>query len=369
MWKPRKKFQDWPKDAPVEMPLEEVIRLYHQGFAGATHSERAVEDFKTAMRFPDGDEAVHAFGMADDGAGKLVIPFVHVLEMFPGCWPGKSGQATGDCVSWSTRNAALLTMVCDIKGGKPDQKSGRPEEPPEVSADGIADGVLSTEVFYWYRGHGGEGWHCPAAATVAVRKSGMVVRKNYPELNVDLTRYSGRNATLYGRQEPGAEVQKVGAEHLLHEATEATTFEACRDLLYNGYGVTTCGGEGLADKRDENGVSKRKGSWSHAMAYVGADDRDVIKQLYGEPLVLDLNSWARWNDGPRDVYQSAPLVPPEKKELWARLGIVNPATGNIMIPEGSCWVRYSEMKRREMIAFSGAHGWPKKKVDPLDLYV
>ena len=138
-----------------------------------------------------------------------------------------------------------------------------------------------------------------------------------------------------------------------------------RDLLYNGYGVTTCGGEGLDDQRDENGVSHRSGSWSHAMAYIAVDDRPWAKQTYGGPLVLDLNSWAAWNRGPRDIHDSASMVPVSKKQLWIDRGIVNPATGNIMIPEGSTWVRYSEMRNRDMTAFSGVNGWPARVI-PLD---
>jgi hypothetical protein len=251
-------------------------------------------------------------------------------------------------------------MVCDIISGLPDEQTGRPEEKPDVPEAGVADGVLSTETFYWHRGYDGDGWHCPAAATVATKTSGLFVRKPYDDLGVDLTRYSGRTAGAYGRRSPPENIRKAGVAHLIHQATEARSFEAVRDLLYNGYGFSTCGGQGLSDSRDENGVSKRQGSWAHAMAYIGADDRDVIKQIYNEPLVLDLNSWAKWNGGPRDIYQSAALVPPEKKEAWIAAGIVNASTGNIMIPEGSCWVRYSEMRNREMIAFSGANGWPAK---------
>ena len=367
-WKPRARYLDWPKDAH-DLSIEEVIKLYENRFAGATYSPEAVERFRASMLQPDGDAVVHATGMADTGAGKLVIPFVHVLEMFPGCWPGRQGQARGDCVSWSARNAALLTMVCDIVSGQPDEKTGKPEEKPEVPEAGVADGVLSTESIYWYRGYDGDGWQCPAAAVVACKEGGLVLRKNYSELGFDLTSYSGRTAGLYGRKAPTGEVLALTGQHLIHQATEAGSFEAARDLLYNGYGISTCGGEGLSDKRDENGVSKRSGSWAHAMHYCGADDRDVIKKIYSESLVLDLNSWQEWNSGPRDIYQSAAFVPPEKKDEWIRKGIVNPSTGNIMIPKGSCWVRYSEMKRREMIHFSGAIGWPKRKVDPLDWYM
>ena len=364
-WLPRKLFNDWPTTA-VDLPVADVRKLYESGFAGAKRSEAAWDDFRASMSDPDGEEAAVKYGLADTGAGKLVIPFVHVLEMFPGCWPGKQGQGRGDCVSWGSRNATLLTMVCDIVAGQPDEKSGEPEEKPEVPEAGIADGVLSTEAYYWWRGYNGDGWFCPAVAKVATTMSGAFLRKNYPELDVDLTTYSSRTAGKYGAQKPPAKVAKVGGERLIHQATHAQSFEATRDFLYNGYGILDCGGESYSDVRDENGVAKQtREGWAHSMSVIGADDRDVIKQMYGGPLLLELNSWARWNRGPRDIFQSVGLVPPAKKELWTKLGIVNPSTGNIMIPEGSWWVRWSDHRNRERIAYSGVNGWPAKVI-PID---
>jgi hypothetical protein len=363
-WFPRTIFHDWPETA-VELPTADVMRLYESGFAGCAYDPEAWEEFRDAMSHPDGDLAAQEFGLADTGAGKLVVPFVHVLEMWPGCWPGDQGQARGDCVSWGSRNATLLTLTCDIVSGQPDEKSGKPEEKPEVPEEGVKDGVLSTEAYYWWRGYNGDGWHCPSVAKVATTTSGAFLRKNYPDLDVDLTRYSGRNAGLYGSRKPPASIAKVGGERLIHQATQVDTFEARRDFLYNGYGLLDCGGEGYSESRDENGVSRRSGSWAHSMCEIAADDRDVIKQLYGGPLVLILNSWAKWNRGPRDIFQSASLVPPAKKTRWEQLGIVNPSTGNIMIPEGSFWCRWSECRNREVIAYSGVNGWPAKVI-PID---
>lgn len=363
-WFPRKTFLDWPEDA-VDLPAEKVVELYENGFAGALYSPEEFEKFVASQPHPDGDKVCHDFGLADTGAGKLVIPFVHVLETWPGAWQSLIAQGRGDCVSWSSRNGCLLTFTCDITSGQPDEKTGKPEEKPDVPQEGIDNDVLSTEAIYWYRGYDGDGWYCPTAAQVCCTKGGVVLRKNYTELGFDLTRYSARQAGLYGRRSPTSQVEDMTNDHLIHQATVARSFEAGRDLLFNGYGLSTCGGEGLSSQRDENGVSRRSGSWAHAMAYVGADDRDVIKAIYNEPLFLILNSHGRFNRGSRDIYQSASMVPPAKKALWEKLGIVNPATGNIMIPHGSCWVRYSEIRNRDMTAFSGAAGWPAKDL-PLD---
>lgn len=359
-WLPRHQFLEFPKLPEQGLPTQEIIKLYESGFAGCKRDDEAQEKFLASLTWPDGEMAAQEFGIADTGQGKLVIPFVFVLEYYANCWPGRQGQARGDCVSWSTRNTALLTMCCDIASGKPDEKSGKPEEAPEVPADGIADGVLSTEAIYWYRGYNGDGWHCGTASNVAMTKGGIVLRKNYPDLGFDLTTYSGQKAGLYGARAPGANIQDMTDDHLIHQVTEVRTAEACRDFLFNGYGISSCGGEGLSNQRDENGVSKRQGSWAHAMAYIGFDDRPTTHQKYGGPLILDLNSWAKWNSGPRDIYDSAQYVPAHKKDEWVRKGIVNASTGNVMIPEGSCWVRWSEFRNREMQAYSGVNGWPRK---------
>lgn len=362
-WLPRKKFNEWPADA-VRLSASKVRELYESGFAGCKKpTDKVLAAFYAAAVEPDGDKVCHAYGLAESGAGKLVVPFVHVLEMFPGCWPGRQGQGRGDCVSWGTRNASLGTMVCDIVSGQLDQVSGKAEEKPDVPAGGIADGVLSTEAFYWWRGYNGDGWYCHAAATVAKSKSGLFVRKPYPDLGVDLTSYSSSLAGKYGAKVPTPAIATEGGKHLIHQITEAASLESRRDLLANGYFLLDCGGEGYEDQRNEHGVSKRSGSWAHSMCEIAVDDRQEIKAIYNEPLVLILNSWAKWNGGPRDIYQSAALVPPAKKALWVQAGIVNPTTGNIMIPEGSYWARWSHVKNREAIAMSGAHGWPRKNID------
>lgn len=366
-WLPRHTFLDWPEDKN-QLPVDEVIKMYESGFAGAKFSQDALDQFAADQPEPDGEAVARKYGLADTGAGKLVIPYVFVMEMFPGCYPGPA-QERGDCVSHGAKNASLITMCCDIVSGLPDEKTGKPEQPPEVSEEGIRNGVLSSEAFYWHRGYNGDGWMCAAAANVATKKSGLFVRKNYPELGVDLTKYSGRNAGLYGSRAPGAEIQKVGSEHLIHAATEVTTFESRRDFAYNGFGLIDCGGEGYSDRRDENGVSVQSGSWAHSMCEIGVDDRDVIKQKYGQPLVLIMNSWGNWNSGGRDIYQSSALVPSDKKDLWVQRGIVNASTGNIMIPEGSFWAKWSHVKNREVFAFNGALGWAKKELPWLQVWV
>jgi hypothetical protein len=167
----------------------------------------------------------------------------------------------------------------------------------------------------------------------------MWIRKNYSDLNIDLTKYSGSLAGKWGSRTPPEEIKKVGQEHLIRTSTELHSFEEIRDYLANGYGINSCGGEGFSNTRDENGVARRSGSWAHSMAYIGADDRKETKDKYGSPLVLVMNSWGKWNSGPRQI-----------------LG----TTENI--PEGSFWAKWNDLKNRDQYAFSSAMGWPSQKL-------
>lgn len=332
-------FKSWPAKGDQLTP-DEVIALYANGFAGAVYDPKEYEAWQQEVIDGGGvvkaEDAAYGAGWAGSHAGKLVVPFVHVMKAYPGCWPGPA-QQRGDCVSHSGKNARLLTMVCEVVAGLPDEVSGKVETLPTVSPEGIRNGVLSTESAYWYRGHGGDGWQCASDARVAMKQAGCVLRQNYPEIDVDLTRYSAKTAGKWGRSAPPSEVRDATDNNLIRTSTEANSFDEVRDLLGNGYGITHCGSEGFSSTRDENGVSKRKGSWSHAMAAIGADDRPEIHSKYGEGLVLVLNSWGKFNSGPRRI-----------------LGT------DIDIPEGSFWARWSDLKRRSLYAFSGANGWPGK---------
>jgi hypothetical protein len=342
-WLPRE-FQFWPEGATTQ-PVADVQKLYEQGFAGAFKDdagEQEFTDFIAAQPYGhvDGSTAMASGGFAGSGAGQLVIPFRFVEQLLPGCWPG-AAQQRGDCVSHSQKNANLVTMCCDIVSGKPDEVTGRREGLPDIPPEGVQQGALSTEVGYWYRGYNGDGWQCEIAAKVACTLAALWPRKAYPELGIDLTRYSGANAGKYGATKPPQAITTKGQQNLIRTATRLSGAEQVRDFLNNGYGVTSCGGEGFSNSRNDDGVSSRKGSWAHAMAYIGFDDRAETHSKYGGPLVLVLNSWGKWNTGGRRI-----------------LGT------QIDIPEGSFWAKWSDVSRRTAIAMSGAAGWPSKQLPP-----
>ena len=320
----------------------DVVSAYEGGFVGAYSNPEAAEalrdQIKNAGGIPDGAMACSEYKLEETGKGKLSLPVLEVLKLYPDCLPG-GAQGRGDCVSWSQRNACLGTMCCEITSGTPDPNSGRLEGAPDVSDTARLNGVLSTEAFYNWRRHGGDGWSCAEAAQVGLNDSGLWLRKAYPELNVDFTQYSSRNAGIYGSRTPPESWREIGKNNLVQTITEVEEYEVLRDLLANGYCVSSCGSEGFSSQRDENGVSRRKGSWAHALAYLGVDDRPEIIQLYKEPLVLVQNSWGAWNEGSRRIFGT-----------------------DIDIPVGAFWARWSAIKNRYMVAISGVNGWPPKKL-------
>lgn len=321
----------------------DVVSAYETGFVGAYSNQEAAESLrdqiKAAGGIPDGAMACTEYKLEETGKGKLSLPVLEILALYPDCLPGGS-QGRGDCVSWSTRNACLGTMCCEITSGVPDPNSNRLEGAPEVSDTARLNGVLSTEAFYNWRRHGGDGWSCAEAAKVALNDSGLWLRKKYDEIDVDFTQYSARNAGIYGSSPPPASWREIGKNNLVQTITEVDSYEVLRDLLANGYCISSCGGESWSNDRDANGVSKRTNKgWAHALAYLGVDDRPEIIKLYGEPLVLVQNSWGAWNAGSRKVFGTV-----------------------VEIPVGAFWSKWSDLKNRYMVAISGVNGWPPKKL-------
>ncbi len=330
-----KRFRDWVQAPDSRLPPAEIQRMYESGYRGAIWSPEAVEQLRAESEIPFAEGVAHQFGFADQFAGQLVIPFIWIEKLYPGSLPGPA-QERGDCVSHGQKNANLGTLCAEVIANTVDEITHKIERAPEVTPLGIKNGVLSTEAIYWFRRHGGDGWSCASSARVSVREAGAVLRINDPVVGIDLQDYSSSLAGKFGRTPPSGELAKALARNLFRTTTEANSFEEVRDLLGRGFFFNTCGSEGFSNQRDENGVSKRQGSWSHSMAFIGADDRPIVHQIYGGPLVLVQNSWAVFNSGPRIIRGT-----------------------NIEIPKGSFWARWKDVKNRYMVAMSGLNGWAR----------
>lgn len=323
--------------------MADIRKQYEDGLQGASFNAADYEALMASVERDRAEDVACDQGFADDFAGKLVAPWIHVEKIYPGCWPG-AAQQRGDCVAHAAKNAMLGSLIADVVSGTPDPVSGKVEEAPTVTAIGIKQGVLSTEAPYWFRGYNDDGWYSSAAMRTARTKAGAVPRGPLANTGIDLTKYSGSLAGKYGRNEPTGDVADALDNNLFREVTEAQTFEEVRDMLGRGFFASTDGGESWSNKRDANGVSERtRAGWAHAMAFIGADDRDEIKKAYGEPLVLIINSWGKWNTGPRKV-----------------LGT------DLQIPEGAFWSRWSDAKRRRIYHVSGCNGWERQALPDYD---
>ena len=337
---------------------------------GYQYSQADHERFTATMPDPHASDIAHRFGFTSQSRGKLVIPFVHILEMYPGSLPGP-GQQRGDCTSHGNKNAGLGSHVLDVISGEPDEVTGKQESKVEICQLGIEQGVFSTEALYLHAGHSNrkgrngyidDGWNSFSASRVMTSKTGLVIRKNYPELGIDFTSYDPQNGGLFDGQQPPQSFIDATDNHLFRTATEVG-LDPVGDMLASGFFMATDGGQSFSNVRDEFGVAKQtRDGWPHTMSFIGFDDRPGIVQRLRSRLILVLNSWRFWNKGPRDIFDSAKYVPERKRQLWIKLGIVNPETGNIMIPRGSFWARESDLRNRLNIAYSGHNGWAPRKL-------
>lgn len=336
-------FKSFP-DTVKPRSNREIATMYAQGYAGALKAPDSVSDsFKQAIIDTKGivhaDEACRRYRLEETGKGKLNLTFPAIEKCYPGSIPG-AGQDWGDCVSHGAKNAVLATMCNEIVAGKIDEVTGKMEEAPKLSPEAIVDGVLSPEAIFWFRGRAGDGWFCEEASETVLKRCGTVLKKNYTELGIDLTRYSLANSKKYGTKKPDGELAKMLQTNIVRTATLIESWEAFRDLTANGYGVNTCGSEGFSDTRDANGVSKRSGSWAHSMATYGADDRAEVHKEYGCGLVLVAQSWGKgWGKGGRRILGTA-----------------------IDIPLGCFWVKWTDWKKRWQCAYSGHAGWPRQQL-------
>lgn len=314
---------------------------YTRGLPGARSDPRADEVFADhILRYggdPRGANVAYDWGLEEAGAGKLTLLFPVVERVFPGCFPG-AAQLTGDCVAAAASRALATTIALEVASDAPDEVTGHIEGAPEMPAEGIKDWPIAQESLWWWRGYNGSGWVCSEAAKVACDR-GFLVRKPYPELKVDLTRYTDRTHTMYGSSQPAENIALESKRHVARTATFLKGREQVRSFLSAGFGVFNCSSMAFERTRDEWGASRQRGIWQHAQHWLGYDDRPETHQKYGQALVLWNNQWGRWNSGPRRIHGT-----------------------DIDIPEGSYWALADTIDRcGTIIALSSVAGWPRRR--------
>lgn len=372
-------FKFWPEDEAEVAPGQfaaaprstaDVIKLYNQGFAGAFQDFEARDLLQDAIEQKgfgsfDGEKVAYVNGLAGSGAGKLSLPYLYAWEHWPKCWPCP-GQETGDCVSHGGKNAALVLIGVECALAQPDPKTGVVEGWPEISELGVREGVVACEPSYGYRGHRGQGANCSTLVRYFTTVGGTHLRWNYPAMGMadvpNLEEYVVRLGMNWGGSGPPEAVNKEGQKHQIRTAANASNHEICRDFIANGYPIWACSGLGWSSTRDENGFSVQRGGWSHSWDAIAYDDRPDTVSIHGYPWFLYLHDWGKWNGGPRDIRDSASMVPEGKRKLWESIGLVNPQTGNILIPEGTFWGDARLLDRCECTAMSNLNGWPRRNL-------
>jgi hypothetical protein len=351
----------WPQH---EQPLStQVIQdLYGQGFSGTLYDPQAEEQLFSSQQWPDGEQAAYEFGLVGSGAGKLSLPFLYAWAQWPKMWPSP-GQTTGSCVSKAGKNVAAFLIGIECGLGLPDAATGLVEGFPELTDLGIAQGVVASEPIYGYRGHSGQGASCSRLIQYVMTAGGILLRKDYPELGVSFEKADDSVGARWGGRGTPANVNAEGKKHQIRAAADCPNHEVCRDMVANGKPIWVCSSLGWSSQRDENGYSRQQGSWSHSWDIIGYDDRPATVQKYGFALALYIHDWWKWNSGPRDIRDSADQVPAHLKQDWIAKGLVNPATGNILIPEGCMWIKAPLLDRCDCTALSETNGWPARVID------
>jgi hypothetical protein len=317
--------------------IEDCVSLYERGFAGAYKNPAAESDLVETIESRHGYAAaslaaLHG-GFENSGHDVLCLPFLPAMRMYPDCLPGPP-QARGDCVSWTNRTALLVSYTAGLWFGGNDEKFGV----PVVSDAARKSCVFASENMYWFRGHSGEGWDGASSARIILTKSGLMVRKDYPEIGINLENYSAPLAGKWGATPPPENIVEVTKANTWATATVCKTWDDVRNMLSNGFAIASTGSEAWEKKRDEFGYSSRsRGTWYHALAYIAVDDRPEVRSRYGcknGGLVLIQNSWGRYNGDSCPIFGSKHKIPP-----------------------GSFWARWDDIADRYAVAFSGPRGF------------
>lgn len=324
---------DWRDVDFAAMPDEDPFDAYSSGFVGAAYNGEEEERLQSLVESDGLDfrmaDIATEYGFASQGAGKTILLFKEVEKVG---WLGRMGypnQAVGDCVSHGTAKAIGYTLCCSITHGD----SSTPE------TNGIEQKMwpIASEPHYWYRGSSGDGWYASASLRVVKEKTGIVIRRNIPDV-CDLTTYSKATAHLYGSRAPSESVGKLLHENPVMTFAQCRSYEEIIDALSSGYGIQTDGGEGFSKEVDEHGVARRSGSWSHSMSIHGFIDSAEFKAKYGCGGLVVQNSWGAWNHNSNAKIMGT----------------------NVGLPAGSFVALWKDISRRSYFAISDVKGWPKR---------
>lgn len=258
--------------------MPDMYDLYSNGLKGAIYDEGKANEFLATLKYPFFKDVNTLF---KDGKDKLSLPWKAAQKFHPK-FGEDDPQKTGDCVSHGNKNGADITRSFEIL------YNGEKES---FIARGATEGI------YGSRGSSGEGMFAHQAVEFLTKTGGVLVRKNYKEVGIDLTNYDAKKGIGWGRSGVPEKLLAEARKNQFQTASLVQTTEEARDLLANGYGIPVCSNYGFGNKRDKFGIAEPHGTWHHCMEIGGCDD---TKKRHSSALFLIINSWGPdWINGPK----------------------------------------------------------------------
>lgn len=299
---------------PEVFSPSEIIQQYEDGLIGSYCDPDDTARLLRTLPLP-------LFGntLAGEGKGKLVLNYRAVVEFekAAGRVPYDEQQTTGDCVSHA------------VRGGS---DTARANDPDIHTVEDWIDRT-ATEAIYGARGHSGQGATCSRLVEWAHRTGGLLLRKKYDDLRLDLTTYNAVIGIRWGSSGVPENVTSEAAKHRIGTISLVTTWEQARDCIASGYGLVCCSNVGFSMTRDSNGMSFPRTVWNHAMQWTAVDDTNADGCRF-----CVQNSWGAFNSGPKAHNQ----------------------------PDGSFWIDHKTAQRMisqgGTYAVSNVDGFPKRKL-------
>jgi len=190
----------------------------------------------------------------------------------------KGRQRTGDCTSWMVRKMAQDTRLERMSSGHQELYRER----------------CATAPYYANRGHNGQGSNptrqCRYAAEV-----GHVFELRYGRY--DLRDYDSyyRLGMSWGRSKVPSEITDITSKYSVGQPHRIRSTEGVLDAYRKRYAIGM--GSSLGATAAGSPMSRVSGSWNHAMAWCGYDNRPSIKDKLGlrsAAIFID-QSWGNWS--------------------------------------------------------------------------
>lgn len=342
---------DWSKvkDDLPPMPDKPPEEAYSEGFVGCAYDPEGDERLADEIR-QDGlpfewSDAASEFGLVGAATGGTYLLHMEVKKAgFDINNIARASQACGNCVSRGTQNALLHTFCAAVNAGEG-------SIPPEAfEADKNRNNPVASEVNYWWKWSGrpgGDGWHASAALEAAKNHGGLVWRRDFSDIGgPDLRKETRSTAHYYGAGTITDKMKEAIHQNPLLSYARIRSFEELCDAIASGHAVQTDGGQGWSKHVNEDGVSRRSGSWSHSMCATGVVKTEAAKSKYRtQGLVLIQNSWANFN-GVRD-----------QKVMGT----------NCPLPQGSFLTPWEDCSNRSWYAVNTIKGWKNRKLRSWDI--